>query len=481
MNRHFINTQNTEIAAHHNRLYTNFNASTTGASFFQYHIDIYEENLNLEMNRLMIKNSVFSNLNILQEINKIGNYLENKIYSFNRDKKYYDYTNIDKRSANNRNRCENNIKRNETINFFNSNFIANKINKSQKTVDNGNQELLPLLDLESKHLNDGKNFSSNIVLNQVEDNKNNNYNYESNVQIIPQSVETELPLQCLNNAEKIQKEQSKICSPNKVQENFLGKKLKRTPVKPLENKVDSTDYESEFPKNKVILKNKKFVYAHKDNVTISETFKKAQKKIFNTFSEEYLKNYKLSTSALSADQPWESSGQYYHSLSRLVKEDIFSSKKFNKSSLKVKEHVREKAVQKLVEGKNKDSDSDFNFAENKASPQKNDKSQLIEDFSNENLINVKKTVFKRKSKPRVLSKSRKSKYRGVSRNGNQWQVLIMIKNSKRYIGSYSTEEKAAQAYDKVAIHYHKTKAKTNFFYNQEEIKQILSETPLIII
>ena len=30
---------------------------------------------------------------------------------------------------------------------------------------------------------------------------------------------------------------------------------------------------------------------------------------------------------------------------------------------------------------------------------------------------------------------RGSKYRGVSKNGNQWQVLIMINKKKRYIGN----------------------------------------------
>ena len=67
---------------------------------------------------------------------------------------------------------------------------------------------------------------------------------------------------------------------------------------------------------------------------------------------------------------------------------------------------------------------------------------------------------------------RGSKYRGVSKNGNQWQVLIMINKKKRYIGNYKNEEEAASSYDIVAIQNHGSKAKTNFYYTPEEIDRI---------
>jgi hypothetical protein len=70
-------------------------------------------------------------------------------------------------------------------------------------------------------------------------------------------------------------------------------------------------------------------------------------------------------------------------------------------------------------------------------------------------------------------KSRRSRFRGVSKNGNHWQVLIMVKKVKKYLGSYSNEEEAARIYDKVALKYHGIKAKTNYNYSKEEIEKIV--------
>ena len=86
-------------------------------------------------------------------------------------------------------------------------------------------------------------------------------------------------------------------------------------------------------------------------------------------------------------------------------------------------------------------------------------------------------------------KPRGSRYRGVSRNGNQWQVfylfnkkvLIMVSKKKRYVGSYSNEEQAARAYDKAALQNHGTKAKTNFDYVDEDLKRIMGEAPILKI
>ena len=75
--------------------------------------------------------------------------------------------------------------------------------------------------------------------------------------------------------------------------------------------------------------------------------------------------------------------------------------------------------------------------------------------------------------------TRNSKYRGVSRNGHRWQVLIMVARKKRYVGTYFTEDEAEKAYDTAAIQNHGLKAKTNFSYTLDEIKQMLFLPPIL--
>lgn len=46
---------------------------------------------------------------------------------------------------------------------------------------------------------------------------------------------------------------------------------------------------------------------------------------------------------------------------------------------------------------------------------------------------------------------RGSKFRGVSRNKNKWQMMIMINQKKVYVGAIHTENDAARYYDSIAI------------------------------
>ena len=94
-----------------------------------------------------------------------------------------------------------------------------------------------------------------------------------------------------------------------------------------------------------------------------------------------------------------------------------------------------------------------------------------------NLYKKKKPIFKiekmyqkqrTKSQMRMITKykrrNRGSKYRGVSKTKNKWEAIIMINRQRVHLGCFNTEEEAAKAYDKVAVIFHKDKARTNFTY-----------------
>lgn len=95
--------------------------------------------------------------------------------------------------------------------------------------------------------------------------------------------------------------------------------------------------------------------------------------------------------------------------------------------------------------------------------------QACAKIQDENVIIIKgSTRFKNQT-------GRGSKYRGVSKNGNKWQVLVMGNQRKSYSGSIVTEKEAAKVYDKLAIRNLGLRAKTNFDYKRKDIIKIIKE------
>ena len=85
-------------------------------------------------------------------------------------------------------------------------------------------------------------------------------------------------------------------------------------------------------------------------------------------------------------------------------------------------------------------------------------------------------LFKPKNKKQercINKKKRSSLYRGVSKNGCNWQVIIHSKCNKGYVGVFKTEEIAARIYDIISIKNNGIKAKTNFQYNLHQIQNII--------
>ena len=103
----------------------------------------------------------------------------------------------------------------------------------------------------------------------------------------------------------------------------------------------------------------------------------------------------------------------------------------------------------------RDGDGDRN--EIKESSTKNKRSKI---FSIKKIKDREKEAAEEKKLKKYIYRG--SKYRGVSRNGKTWQVLIMINRNKNYIGNFKSEVEAAKAYDEYAMKYHKNKARLNF-------------------
>lgn len=70
---------------------------------------------------------------------------------------------------------------------------------------------------------------------------------------------------------------------------------------------------------------------------------------------------------------------------------------------------------------------------------------------------------------------RRSRYIGVLTNNKRWQSLINVGPTKRYIGTFCTEEQAALSYDFYAIGMHLKKANINFTYTAENLKPLIED------
>ena len=83
---------------------------------------------------------------------------------------------------------------------------------------------------------------------------------------------------------------------------------------------------------------------------------------------------------------------------------------------------------------------------------------------------------KPKNKSQKIRKSnRHSNYRGVSRNGKKWQVMIIGSIKKKYFGGIINENEAAVFYDKLSILTNGLAAKTNFNYTKSDLIAMIPE------
>lgn len=139
-----------------------------------------------------------------------------------------------------------------------------------------------------------------------------------------------------------------------------------------------------------------------------------------------------------------------------------------------KSNIKSKSLKKDI---NDNNIEDNNSKENNLN-KKDELSNCVKIKKNKKIIYMNKFLFKPKYKNNevvVEKRKRSSFYRGVSKNGSSWQVILSSKDSKGYIGVYKTQEIAARIYDIASIKKKGIKAKTNFKYDIHQIQNISEE------
>ncbi|KAI3893145.1 hypothetical protein MKX03_020170, partial [Papaver bracteatum] len=73
-----------------------------------------------------------------------------------------------------------------------------------------------------------------------------------------------------------------------------------------------------------------------------------------------------------------------------------------------------------------------------------------------------------------------SMYKGVRRCGKRWQAVTKsVANKRSYLGTFGTQEEAAEAYDIAAIKSRGVNAVTNFPTSNYDVEHICSSSTLI--
>ena len=153
----------------------------------------------------------------------------------------------------------------------------------------------------------------------------------------------------------------------------------------------------------------------------------------------------------------------------------------NLNNLNIFFHEIKKVNKNLFKNNQKDIKQIYYLKENNDIKINNLNNNINETLKNENqIIKYNKVVYinnflikNKKNVKKNVEKKRSSRYRGVSKNGNGWQVIMKFKEEKSYIGTFYSEELAARIYDIISIKRMGINTKTNFFYNNEQILRIV--------
>ena len=184
-------------------------------------------------------------------------------------------------------------------------------------------------------------------------------------------------------------------------------------------------------------------------------------------SQSYLNNFGVNICKKSFGESLDNLNQKENNKNNI----IAGEKKANLINMSFKRNNSSQSIRYFNIIKNNDKCSFDVNNNNEIKVLKNKKAVYINKFLL-NSYSTSRALNKFRQSKFLIQKKTSSKYRGVSKNGNKWQVLIMINNKKYYLGSYLSEEIAARIYDIFAIINLGFKARTNFIYNHIQIKKI---------
>eukprot|EP00347_Sterkiella_histriomuscorum_P005916 403354778 len=99
---------------------------------------------------------------------------------------------------------------------------------------------------------------------------------------------------------------------------------------------------------------------------------------------------------------------------------------------------------------------------------------LVKDFEHLSALTPELIILQ--GCPRVHNQTKRgSIYRGVSKNGKKWQVMVMGNNCKYFSGSITSEKLAARIYDRFALQHFGLRAKTNLDYDKKTLQLMIDE------
>ena len=237
-----------------------------------------------------------------------------------------------------------------------------------------------------------------------------------------------------------------------------------------ENRIKSNDF---FLKKEINLCKKKMNSINDDNFKINIKFRK------KNFMRPNINNNFFFNLLESPKSPINSNNLYQ--IDNCINMNYIVEQKMNNNN-NMNENIFKYDIDNSQNDNNENNDNNNNdiIYESKSSSINNKRN-----FNNDIRVKKNNKIIYMNSyliKPKNIKKNniegekkRSSKYRGVSKNGNQWQAIMFSKKNKSYIGSYPSEELAARIYDIICIKNRGIKAKTNFEYNVEQI-QAITET-----